>query len=253
MRTRLLVLFAALLFSGGCTTPEAMLQLQQERDALATSLQTAQGQITGLEADKDQLEQRVQHLEQVERTLHKEKDVRIAETADVRHTVRDFVREQVRSINDFAQASHLLDYIGGELIERSALEGEDLLLVDLAHPMTSPGTLANGRLLTRGPCRVVFCVLRPLGDRMIVLWRSETQEVPGPGLHRMPFFGSVAVEAGDLIGLYTDGPLQVPYDPGTGETGLRSGRVKPDQSIPETDLRRQGARAYSFGVEGFLE
>ena len=233
------------LFASGCASSRVK-TLQAENLRLTSDLTTAHGSITRLEGE-------VKDLRQVNKTLQYEKKAQVDETADVRRSARTFVRGQVESLRDFAQSRSLLDYVGGETIERASVDGENVLLVDMKNAFENPGILVGARVLARTETRLVFCVLRPQGDGVVVLWMSAPFLVPAGEVAHLSFDTPVAAQKGDMIGAYAPDALGVPHDTGTGDTRAVSGPVEVGQSIAVSDMNGAQNRSYSFGVVGFLE
>ena len=233
------------LLASGCASSRVK-QLETENLRLTTDLGTAGGNIARLEGE-------VKELQQVNAALHTEKKAQADETADVRRDARTFVRGQVETLREFAQSRSLLDSVGGETIERASVEGENILLVDMKNAFETPGILVGGRALARTGTRLVFCVLRPQGDGVVVLWMSAPFLVPAGEVAHLSFDTPVAAQKGDMIGAYAPDALGVPHDTGTGDTRAVSGPVEVGQSIAVSDMNGAQNRSYSFGVVGFLE
>lgn len=240
---------AALLFTG-CASYEEM---KQQRDVLAAKLAVTEDQMKDLEKEKDELRKQVKHLTGVTQVLEKEKTERIKESTEVRGEVRGFIREQVSDLREFSQAKELLDYIGSELLERKTVTGEGLLLLDMKNAMPKDATLVGARVYARAATAVSLCLARPQGGNYIVLWKSKDFTIPKPGQFRLTFEAPIAAQKGDIIGCYTAGAMQVPYDIATGDA--RAVRIKPSvgKVIEKRSIPDATGRTYSFGVVGFLE
>ncbi|MFH1476762.1 MAG: hypothetical protein ABIH24_04620 [Verrucomicrobiota bacterium] len=226
----------------GCTSTRVS-RLLHEKDV----------QIKDIETSKAALEQDLSSQKEIEQTLRLEKQALAEDGAAVRREVRSFVKAQMQALRDFSENKALLDYVGGELIARAHVSGKNLLLVDLQHPMPSAGILLGGKLLVNGKTDAAFCILRPRGKDLVVVWMAEVSAIPKTGLSSVAFNTPVAVEKGDLIGLYSPAAAQVPFTRGTGDTRTLAGPIKPGQAIPIEALEQDNGRGYSFGVVGFLD
>lgn len=226
----------------GCTSTRVS-QLLHDKDA----------QIKDIEARKEAVEKDLSNQKEVEQTLRREKKELVEDGATVRREARSFVKAQMQVLRDFSENKALLDYVGGELISRTHVSGKTLLLVDLQNPMPSAGTLLGGKLLVNGKTDVSFCILRPQGNNLVLVWISALAAIPEPGLSVVTFNTPVTVGKGDLIGLYSPSDVQVPFSRGTGDTRTLEGPIKVGQVVPVEALEKDDRRMYSFSVAGFLE
>ncbi len=239
--TVLSILILASALSTGCANVQ---QLKRERDVLAAELAVNRDRVTQLDAQ-------VNTLTGVNKALVKEKDARVKETTEVRSEVRDFVRQQVSAIQTFSQSRKLLDYIGGELIQRKHSGGKGLFLIDMKNRLTADAQLTGGGVYLNGPSRFSFCILRPVADGFQVVWISKDFATSKAGLVRATFASPIGAAKGDVIGLYSNSALPVPYDIGTGDTRTVKTRPKVGVAVKGSELQGNEARAYSFGVVGF--
>jgi hypothetical protein len=235
---------AAVLMSG-CATPDAA-KLQSENKRLTSDL--AQTQERAASLDKQ-----LAYLSDVNGALKREKNARVTETTGVRSETRAFVHDQAKSIGEFAKSKERLDYVGGELIERGYLEGENLVLADFLQPLDLAITVIGGRAFTRGPTKIAFCLLRPQGDTLVTVWISRLYDVKQAGLFEVVFDAPFTPQKGDVIGLYSPGAVQLPYDRGTGDTRLARGPVELGRALDKAKFDAGGERSYSFGVIGFID
>ena len=239
----------------GCTTSR---QLPVEKaalskEALSKELVASREQVARLEARERELTENIAELDRLNALLEKEKGVRVEETADVRGETRSFVSRQLEDLSDFSHKKELFDYVGGELMDRSTLKGENLILIDLKNTMPSAGTLAGGRVFAKEKTGVQFCVLRARGKDLAVAWVSPVYSVPRGGLFNFTFDMPVPVEKGDRVGLFSPGAVKIPFDVGTGDTRMVDGPPLPGQVIPAALFSEQTRRAYPFGVVGLLK
>jgi hypothetical protein len=250
MSWSLLVLVPLALTS--CATPPQVQKLSAEKTALSKELVASREQVAKLEARERELTDSIAEFDRMNTLLEKEKGARVEETADVRGETRSFVSRQLEDLSDFSRRKELFDYVGGELMDRSTLKGENLILIDLKNTMPSAGTLAGGRVFTKEKTGVQFCVLRQRGKDLAVAWVSQVYSVPRGGLFNFTFDMPVPVEKGDRVGLFSPGAVMIPFDVGTGDTRTVDGPPLPGQVIPAASFSEQTRRAYPFGVVGLL-
>jgi len=222
----------------GCTSSRVS-QLRQEIKDADSRREAAERDLAG--------------QKEIEQTLRREKQALTEDGAVVRREARSFVKAQMQVLRDFSENKAILDYVGGELIPREHGGGKTLLLVDLQNPLPSTGILLGGKLLANDKTDVSFCILRPQGKNLVVVWMSELTAIPKTGISVVTFNTPVTAEKGDLIGLYSPADVQVPFSRGTGDTRTLEGPIKVGQVVPVEALNQDGSRMYSFGVAGFLE
>lgn len=147
----------------------------------------------------------------------------------------------------------LLDYVGGELVERSNIEEKPLLLVDLMNTIPGPGTLTGVGAHFVKPGTFTVKVLRPVDDKLVVIWDSNPLKVTTPGINRINFLVGVVVEKGDVIAYDFKSGVAVSFDEGTGDTRFLSGELKLGDATKASSLDgEKRRRAYSLGVYGLL-
>src|SRR5690606_11769446 len=110
----------------------------------------------------------------------------------------------------------LLDYVGGELVQRAKLDPNAIFLVDLANPMLRTGTLTGVGGYFAKPATFSVKILRQVEQNLVVIWDSKPLAVTRAGLNRIDFSVSVGIEQGDVIGYYLADPASVSFDEGTG-------------------------------------
>jgi len=235
----------------GCTSTRVA-DMRHEKDALLTELGAQKAQIKDIETRKEMLEKELASQKELAQTLRQEKNARAKDIATVRREARSFVMAQMQVLRDFSENQALLDYVGGELISRAYVEGQALLLVDMQNPMPSAGILLIGKLFVNDKTDVAFCILRPQGKDLVLIWSSELAAIPGPGLSVVTFNAPVTVEKGDLLGLYSPAEVKVPFSRGTGGTRTLKGPIKAGHKFPIASLEKDDGRMYSFGVGGLL-
>ncbi|MEE8060160.1 MAG: hypothetical protein V3T17_20350 [Pseudomonadales bacterium] len=250
---RILLLLLCTITLWGCQAPPDIKTLQDQNSALQQQLDQANGQISQLEVDRVLLKQDVAELNRVATVLGGEKSSRVEESTKLRGQVRQFVQSQIDSLKQFLLASNLLDYIGGELFERSNVDAGPMLVVDLFNSIPFNGTLTGvgGYFHNLGVISVK--VLRPIDDKLVVVWASRPITISEPGLQRLNFSVSVGVEKGDYLGYYFSQPGLVSFDTGSGDSRYLDEDVTVGTSIKRSSLRGENSqRAYSVGVFGLL-
>lgn len=248
-----LALLALAIFLVGCQTPPNVQQLQNEKGALQQQLDRSNQQISQLQADKAGLERDVTELKRVMGVLGEEKSSRVTESTNLRGEVRQFVQLQMDSLKQFLLASDLLDYIGGETVERSTVDDEPIMLVDLYNAVPRNGNLTGLRGYFQNAGTLSVKVLRPIADNLVVVWASQPINVLERGEQQLKFPVSVGVEKGDYLGYYFAQPEMVGFDTGTGDTRYLTDDKRVGSVIRPSSLKG-GAdkRAYSVGVFGLL-
>src|SRR5690606_11768928 len=119
---------------------------------------------------------------------------RIQESSVLRGQVRRFVQNQIDAYKDFLVQGGLLDYVGGELVERANVEQRPAFIVDLANPVPRPGTLTGVGAHFVQPGRFSVKVLRRVDQNLVVIWDSKPLTVTQPGINRINFAVGVGVE-----------------------------------------------------------
>ena len=237
----------------GCQAPPNIKKLQDENGALQQQLGQAKSDIDKLQSDKVLLEQNVAELSRVISVLGQEKSSRVEESTSLRGEVRQFVQLQVDNLKQFLLAADLLDYIGGELVERAGLDEKPVLLVDLKNPVPLNGTLTGVGGYYQAVGAVSVKVLRPIGDELVVVWSSQPIAITERGQQRIKFPVVVGVEKGDYLGYYLTQPGMVGFDTGTGDSRYIDKDVAVGSSMRRSSLNGEKIRrAYSIGVFGLL-
>lgn len=238
----------------GCQTPANVKELEVKNDRLQSQLAKAQQEISGLQNDNQQLQGEVSELRRVIGVLDTEKSSRVEESLSLRTEVRQFVQAQVDSLKAFMVASDLLDYVGGELVQRALAHEQPSVLVDLANKVPRAGSLSGVAGYFTGPTQLKVYVLRPVGDRFVVIWGSPSLFISGAGEQRAEFGVSVGIEQGDVIAYEFPSKTQVTYDKGTGSTVMSSKALQLGNTISPSSLKGgKERRAYSLGVFAILK
>lgn len=241
-------------FVAACQSPANVKELEVKNTTLQGQLTKAQQEIVGLQTDKKQLMGEVAELKRVMGVLDTEKSSRVEESLSLRTEVRQFVQAQVDSLKAFMVASDLLDYVGGELVQRSNAHEGSGVLVDLGNRVPRAGSLSGVSGFFTGPTSLRVYVLRPVGDRYVVIWGSNNLTVAGAGEQRVEFGVGVGIEQGDVLAYDFGGNVNVTYDKGTGATVLSSKSLQLGNAISPSSLKNaKEKRAYSLGVFAILK
>ncbi len=247
------LIISALLLSACVVAPDVKV-LQDEKASLEQQIASLNKRLAELEANNRVQQQTVAELNRVVGVLDTEKSSRVAESSSLRSQVRKFVQQQIDSLKEFLVLSDLLDYVGGELVERSQVEDKSLLLVDVANPIPRSGTLTGVSAHFVKPTPFVVKVMRRSEGQLVVVWQSSLIRVPATGMQRFNFPVTVGLEKNDVIAYFFPDTVGVSFDEGTSDVrylnddlGL-GGNVKVSSLLGDTKKR-----AYSIGVYGLLD
>lgn len=252
LRKMLLCSLAGLALAGCQTTPDIK-QLQDQKSLLERQLTEANSQITQLRASEAVLQQDLAEQRRIIGVLDQEKSSRVESSTELRGQVRAFVQAQVDGLKSFMLRSNLLDYIGGELVERSNSPEEPHFVIDLANSMPRDGVLTGVGAYFTAPGSFSVKVLRKVEDNLVVIWESLPLSVEQPGMQRLNFSVTVGVKAGDYAAYYFNNPGMVGYDTGTGDSRYLKDNIGFGQSLRRSALLgEKQKRAYAIGVYGLL-
>ena len=179
--------------------PEKIQLLEQQNKDLNVSLQTTQNYVTELEKQNTDLAASLDVQNNISNALGKEKEAHVKKSLNLQQNIRSFLKSQMSIFREFSQNSDLLDYIGGELIERKKLEDKDLALVDLRNRIPSGGTLLGTCGYFSSPCRYLINILRKANDEWFVVWQAGPFDVSGTQKQTFDFRVPVSVEKGDVV------------------------------------------------------
>lgn len=246
-------LLVATVVLGACQVQPDIKQIQDQNLQLSTDLDKARQDIAQLQAQEQKLLTDITELNRVNNVLDTEKSSRVQESSELRSQVRRFVQNQIDAYKNFMVQGGLLDYVGGELVERSKVVDKPLLLVDLMNTIPSAGTLTGVGAHFVRPGTFSVKVLRPVDNQLVVIWDSQLLEVTQAGINRINFPVSVVVEKGDVIAYHFKQGAAVSFDEGTGDTRFQEEELKLGQTTRASSLAgEKHRRAYSLGVYGLL-
>ncbi|WP_341937883.1 hypothetical protein [Marinimicrobium sp. C2-29] len=237
----------------GCVAQPDIKELRDDNQELERRLSQASDEISELRVSEQRLLDQLDERERLIGVLETEKSSRTQDASELRSSIRAFIESQIDSYQSFLLQADLLDYIGGELVERANGVEESRTLVDLDNPIPDAGTLTGvaAHFLETSSFKVK--VLRPVDDQWVVIWESMELTVEETGRQRISFPVSVGVERGDVIAYWFSGPVPISYDLGTGDTRY----LREDLAVGSTLETRhlsgaEEGRAYSVGVVGLL-
>jgi len=237
-----------------CETPANQDDLVNQNNTLKTELQSAKQKIESLSAEKRQLQADNSELERVKSVISTEKESRFNESIELRTSVRKFVQQRIAASKDFLLQGNLLDYIGGELLDRAELEPRLGTLVDLANPVPRKGILEGATGYFVNLTSLTVNVLRPINDDYLVVWKSPLLTTQKTGNSFLRFPTSVNIEAGDVIAYTFDTGDVLNFDRGTGNTRFSSKDFLLGGIIKTSSLKGASEkRAYSLGVYAILD
>jgi len=253
MLLRCVYLLLSIVLTACEITPETH-QLMERNRALEGQLANAQQDIRSLKAEQGILAKDNTELKRVMAILDTEKTSRATESANLRLQIRKFTQTQIDNLKEFLVQSNLLDYIGEELFDRTKLDLEPGVLIDLANPIPRNGLLVGVNGYFSQATNLVVNVIRPLNDRFVVIWQSQSIDVTEAGNRRIRFPISVGIEKGDVIAYDFPAGVAVKYDQGTGETALSKRSYVLGTFIDPSSLQaEEEKRAYSMGVIAILK
>lgn len=237
----------------GCQVPANIKELSDENQALKGQLNNANQQITQLKAQEHLLQKDITELNRVISVLEAERGSRTRESSQLRGQIRKFQQQQIDDLKAFLVREDLLDYIGGELVERAQVEEKPLMIVDLAHPVPKNGTLTGVGGYFAKPATFKVKVLRQVEDDLVVIWESKPITPKQPGLNRINFPVTAGVEQGDVLGYFFPAMTSVTFDTGTGDARYMQSDLRPGGKVRRSALLGEGKkRAYSIGVYALL-
>ena len=210
MKQRFIVAVLAALTAAGCATTPQQAELKARNARLQDELSASREQVKRLTASEEMLTKEVTYLQYVNRVLEKEKLVRVGDAEQLREETREFIRDQMQSVREFARREGLLNYLGSELTERTMVRGEDQLLLDLRHRIPSDGTLLEGRVFLAEPAPFAFVLAREIQDQFVIVWKSDTYTTISNGLQEITFDIPVSAQADDCVGIYFPQAVQAP-------------------------------------------
>ena len=237
-----------------CQTPVSTQELEIRNKSLSTQLETAEGKISTLESEQQQLQNRLDESNRKLEIIGKEKSSRFTESTQLRSQVRQFAQQQIDVYKSFLVNNNLLDYVGGELVKRKQYDNRPIMLIDLKNEIPRPGVLTGIGAWFVKPTQITVKVLRKIDDKLVVVWESRKLDINKTGMVKTRFKVNVGVEKGDVLGYYFSKVATVPFDKGTGNTRYLNNNLRLGSGISPSSLDGEDQqRAYSLGVYGLLK
>ncbi len=235
------------------STPEVQ-QLKDENTLLKAEIKKTRQEIANVRSEHKIMAADNTELKRVMSILDTEKANRTEESAVLRAQTRRFTQATIDQLKKFLVHSNLLDYVGEELFERTKMDIEPAVLVDMANPIPRSGTLVGVHGYFAQATRFSVYVLRPVGERLVVIWQSPEIRAENIGSERIKFPVGVGIEKDDIIAYDFPESIGIKYDQGTGNTLMAKKALILGASFATSSLRGQEEqRAYSIGVTAILE
>jgi predicted component of type VI protein secretion system len=248
---RMFILISFLLLLSACASQPGVKQNQVQQ--MKADLDAAKNTIAQLRVSEAELKKELAEKNRVIGVLGTEKTSRVQESSELRGQVRRFVQNQIDAHKNFMVQGGLLDYLGGELVERANVEQKPLQIVDLANAIPRAGTLTGVGAHFVKPGYFSVKVLRKVENNLVVIWDSKPLLITQEGINRVNFPVSVGVEKGDVIGYYFGEGVAVSFDEGTGDTRFQTSELGLGATTSANNLQgEKKRRAYSVGVYGLL-
>ncbi len=242
MRFRILVLMFAMSFlTFGCAADNNT--LKKENSLLKTQLNETRAENTRLGDNLDK-------CSKISDTLSKEKTSKDASMSSLRAKTRVFLRNEYDVLNRFSKNDELMDYIGGEQIERKGLKGSNQTLVDM-RPLSANAVIyvIKGDFMSQ--TKIIPKLFRETDSGLICVWEGTLLIVESVGLTSLELSTPLNAMKGDFIGLYFPDDVTVPFDDETGSFSVYSRNIKMGSPLPTTPIFMK--RSYSIGVSGLLD
>ncbi|NQY36790.1 MAG: hypothetical protein HRT37_17835 [Alteromonadaceae bacterium] len=237
----------------GCGSTNNKGDLKAVNTNLRNQIALEEQKNTQLRADNILLNRKIETLDQVITVLDTEKGSRVEESSVLRSQVRKFVQNQVDVLKAFLVEGRLLDYIGGELVERSNVENKPSTIVDLGNKITSAGVLTGVGAYVMQPTSMKVKILRLIDKKLVVIWESNIINMTTVGISRHQFANSIGVERGDVIAYEFNKNVGIGYNIGTSNSRYTNDPLTFGMSISVNSLLgKKDKRSYSMGVYGLL-
>jgi len=237
----------------GCGSTSNKNDLQEVVTNLESQLSVAKTENNKLQNENSLLQFNLVKLNRVVSALDTEKTSRVKESSVLRHRVRKFVQNEITGLKSFLVEGGLLDYIGGELVQRGSTEDSPMTIVDLNNSINSSGVLTSVGAYVIKPTTVTVKVLRYIESNLVVVWESNPIQMNLIGPNRHQFVNSVSVEKNDVVAYEFSKNVGVGFSEGTADSRYSMSPLRLGDSIHVSSLLgAQKKRAYSIGVYGLL-
>jgi len=237
----------------GCGSTNNKSGLRDVATNLEGQLAIAKERNNVLQDENRVLKLKVNKLSGVVSVLDTEKTSRVKESSALRNQVRKFVQSEITGLKEFLVKGGLLDYIGGELVQRGSVEDAPMTIVDLNNRINSSGVLTSVGAYVVKPSTVKVKVLRYIESKLVVVWESKSIRMNLVGPNRHQFVDSVSVEKGDVVAYEFSKNVGVGFSEGTADSRYSKKPLMLGDSIHVSSLLgAKKKRAYSIGVYGLL-
>jgi len=253
MRSVIGVIVCTTLLIGCGSTNNNKSGLRDVATNLEGQLKIAKERNNVLQDENRVLKLKVNKLSGVVSVLDTEKNSRVKESSLLRNQVRKFVQREITGLKSFLVEGGLLDYIGGELVQRSNVEDSPMTIVDLNNRINSSGILTSIGAYVVKPSTVKVKILRYIESKLVVVWESSAIKMNLVGPNRHQFANSVSVEKGDVVAYEFHKNVGVGFSEGTADSRYSKKMLILGDSIHVNALLgAKSKRAYSIGVYGLL-
>jgi hypothetical protein len=251
---RFLVVAVVVAVTCGCVSSNERLKACYARNhALEGQLATANQEIASLKITRKQLQDKLAFEHTRANTAIYERNYQATEKESIKRIVQTAIHDQFQALAALQEQEGLFNIVGNELLPRKRVTGKNLCLVDRSSAIPAAGMLIGSRGYFSGPCKFRVQILRPVEKTHFVVWKSDVLTADTAGLHKYMFRTPVRVNKGDLVAYTFEGPVNVPYDEGTGSTGwLNAASARNTQVNIGLLADEDERRAYSLCVVGTL-
>ncbi len=226
----------------GCA-PQNIQILQQENQDLKARLRTAKTR-------NQELQHQVEECRALSETLAKEKKAKEEDITSLREITRAFLKSQFDALTAFSRHDELMDYVGGELIERARKDGKNLTVVNLA-PLGRNCVVYCVKGLFDPGTKVKLKLFRPTDQGLLCIWESPVLVAAASGVQKLDLDTPLNALKGDVIGFYFPDKPGTPYDLATGSFRVFTGEIKLGKPLPAAG--QADHRNYSIGISGLLD
>ena len=230
-----------LLFSlTGCADPEG----------LRNQIKELNNEISEMLVIKEELTSKLNSCNKLTSDLTQEKEERHKNLTSLKAKTRRFIKEEYNFLGAFSKSEELMDYKGGELIERTERGGSDLTILNMTPlPLNSVIYSIDGffyQETTFSPQ-----LFRLIEEEWICVWQGPYIHVQAPGLITFPLETPLNAVKGDIFGFYFPDDVAVSFSERTGTHTTFSGKVDMGEEAPSRFKATN--RSYSIGISGFIE
>lgn len=227
-------------FSAGCA-PEVQQLQKQVRDLKAD--------VSAREAENSRIQGELNSCTSLATTLKTERQERHKDLTSLKAETRAYIKAEFDTLRNFSKNSVLLDYMGGELIERKHKSGSNTTVLNLQKVDTDAVLYGVEGYFDPGSI-VVPQLFRKKGEYMFCIWQGPLLEVVDSGVSFFDLDTPLNIQKGDYVGFYFPEKVAVSYDERTGNYVTFSGKIDLGEAVPSSFSTEN--RNYSVGVRGFI-